>query len=425
MSSASGPPALRAWVGHPPATWRTDWLKWHVSLSAERPTADEIESLPYIANEDIASWTGKLLNPDPKPVKADSRRFHRDDVLFNKLRPYLAKVYHADFDGLSSGELLCLRPSAKVSSRYLFYIVSSKAFVDAVDAETFGSKMPRADWEIVGHQPLPLPPLDIQRRIAAFLDEKTAKINALVTKKQALLDRLAEKRQAIITQAVTKGLNPAAPMKDSGIEWLGEIPAHWEVVPLRRIATTVVTGRTPPTAAGDFFTDGTTPWFTPGDFNGDIVLGSSERRLTEDAFKEGVAIRYPENVILLVGIGATLGKVALATSECSSNQQINAIAVSDEDDPMFLTLFLLAFRDEVRIAASGNTLPILNQEKTKSILIARPPKLEQQKISAHALSACHETEILASLVRTSLELLSEQRSALITAAVTGQIEGLR
>src|SRR5205823_6269957 len=126
--------------------------------------------------------------------EADSRRFHRDDVLFNKLRPYLAKVYHADFDGLSSGELLCLRPSSAVSPRYLFYVVSSKGFVDAVDAETFGSKMPRADWEIVGHQPLPLPPLDIQRRVVAFLDEKAAQIDALIAKKLALLESLAEKR---------------------------------------------------------------------------------------------------------------------------------------------------------------------------------------------------------------------------------------
>ena len=79
------------------------------------------------------------------------------------------------------------------------------------------------------------PPLDTQRRIARFLDEKTARIDGLIEKKRALLDRLAEKRQALITRAVTKGLNPDAPMKPSGIDWLGDIPAHWEVLPLKRI----------------------------------------------------------------------------------------------------------------------------------------------------------------------------------------------
>ena len=82
---------------------------------------------------------------------------------------------------------------------------------------------------------MPLPPLDIQRRIARFLDEKTAQIDGLIEKKRALLDRLAEKRQARITRAVTKGLNPDAPMKPSGIDWLGDIPAHWEVLPLKRV----------------------------------------------------------------------------------------------------------------------------------------------------------------------------------------------
>src|SRR5690606_8479717 len=127
------------------------------------------------------------------------------------------------------GELLCLRPSPSVLPRFLFYVLSSKGFIDAVNAETFGAKMPRADWDIVGHQPLLLPPLDTQKRIARFLDEKTAQIDALIEKKQALLDRLAEKRQTIITQAVTKGLNFAAPMKPSGIDWLGDIPVHWDL----------------------------------------------------------------------------------------------------------------------------------------------------------------------------------------------------
>ncbi|MEA3539706.1 MAG: restriction endonuclease subunit S, partial [Pseudomonadota bacterium] len=205
--------------------------------------------------------------------------------------------------------------------------------------------------------PIPFPPPETQKRIAAFLDEKTAQIDGLIARKQALLARLAEKRQAIITQAVTKGLNPAAPMKDSGIDWLGQIPAHWEVMPLRRMASRVVTGRTPPATAGDFFTDGEVPWFTPGDFKGTLVLDGSEKCLAHDAFSEGHAVLYPPNSVLLVGIGATLGKVGVASMVCSSNQQINAITPLPGNDAVFLAYFLHGFRNEVRVAASGNTLP--------------------------------------------------------------------
>ena len=202
-----------------PKGWQAGWLKWSVKLSTDRPTEDEEGTLPYISNEDIESWTGKLLKDDPQPTESEGRTFQADDVLFNKLRPYLAKVLHARFDGVSSGELLCLRSSEHVHPRFLFHVVSSKAFIDTINAETFGTKMPRADWEIVGHQPLPLPTLAIQKRISRFLDEKTTRIDALSDGKRALLERLAEKRQALITQAVTKGLNPSAPLKDSGIDW--------------------------------------------------------------------------------------------------------------------------------------------------------------------------------------------------------------
>ena len=106
----------------------------------------------------------------------------------------------------------------------------SKGFIDTVNAEAFGTKMPRADWEIIGHQPLPLPPLGTQKWIAQFLDEKTGTDQCTDREKAVnFLDRLAEKRQALITRAVTKGLDPDAPTKPSGIDWLSKIPAHWEV----------------------------------------------------------------------------------------------------------------------------------------------------------------------------------------------------
>ena len=213
-------------------------------------------------------------------------------------------------------------------------------------------------------------------------------------------------------------------MKDSGIDWLGQIPAHWEALPLRRLANRVVTGRTPPAAAGDFFTDGVVPWFTPGDFDG-LFLTDAEKALTDDAFNEGYAVRYAANSILLVGIGATLGKVAVANMSCSSNQQINAITASEDTDPVFLAYSLHGFRAEVRMSASGNKLPILNQDKTKAIIVTRPPHAEQIAIGLFLREQDRKIESVAAKVSASIALLNEQRSTLVTLAVTGQIEGLQ
>ena len=425
MSYFARSDALPEWAVQVPEGWGCKWLKWSVDLSTKRPTEEEQEALPYISNEDIASWTGKLLIEEPQPAEADSRTFQENDVLFNRLRPYLAKVYHATFDGVSSGELLCLRPSHAIEPRFLFYVLVSKGFIDTINAETFGAKMPRADWEIVGHQPLPLPPLETQRQIARFLDEKTAQIDGLIEKKRELLDRLAEKRQALITRAVAKGLNPDAPMKPSGIDWLGDIPSHWEVLPLRRITSRVATGRTPPSTTTDYFTDGNLNWFTPGDFSTGIELLNSARKVTSEAIEDGVCTLFSERTVFLVGIGATLGKVAVSTTLGSANQQINAIRPDRGNDPYFMAYFLHGYRTEVRVTSNGNTLGILNQDGTKSLLMPVPPLSEQREIASELTSHDAREAEMVHQIGGSIRLLQDYRTALITAGVTGQLAELR
>ncbi|WP_349812062.1 restriction endonuclease subunit S [Xanthomonas dyei] len=144
-----------------------------------------------------------------------------------------------------------------------------------------------------------IPELLAQQRIARFLDDKTARIDALIEKKQALQERLAEKRQALITRAVTKGLNPDVPMKPSGVDWLGDIPSHWDLLQLRRVTRKVTTGRTPPSALADYFTDGDVNWFTPGDFGDGIELCDSERKISSTAIDDGVASLYPSGTVFL------------------------------------------------------------------------------------------------------------------------------
>jgi type I restriction enzyme S subunit len=122
-----------------------------------------------------------------------------------------------------------------VDSGFIGWAAKSEPFVSEVVTRSVGVSYPAINASELVRIEIPLPPLDTQRRIARFLDEKTARIDGLIEKKRALLDRLAEKRQALTTRAVTKGLNPDAPMKPSGIDWLGDIPAHWAVMPLKRV----------------------------------------------------------------------------------------------------------------------------------------------------------------------------------------------
>ena len=228
-------------------------LKYVVSLRRSRVDGKE-DDRPYIGLENIESWTGKhlvdsvALNEESSPTAIEraslTNTFEPGDVLFGKLRPYLAKVWVAEFPGRSTTELLVMRP-VEAESRFLRYVCLWREFIDAVDASTFGSKMPRADWDFIGNMPIPVPDWPTQRTIADYLDRETARLDALVAAKERVLGLLAEKRRALITRAITRGLDTHAPLRDSGIPWLGKIPAHWTVGRLRFLTQRIEQGWSP------------------------------------------------------------------------------------------------------------------------------------------------------------------------------------
>ena len=423
---------LPEWAAQVPEGWDSNWLKWSVDLSTKRPTEEEQEVLPYISNEDIASWTGKLLVEEPKPAEADSRMFYENDILFNKLRPYLAKVYHATFDGASSGELLCLRPSHAVEPRFLFYVLVSKGFIDTINAETFGAKMPRADWEIVGHQPLPLPPLDTQRRIARFLDEKTVRIDGLIEKKRALLDRLAEKRQALITRAITKGLNTDAPMKPSGIDWLGDIPAHWEVKRLRFLLNGGTLNGLYKTKE-EFDPEGI-PFVQMGEafrspvFDGgtEDCVSASKREVEKWGILNGDFL-IARRSIVFEGSGKSVLVSGLEEPHLfeSSMIRIRPIHPQEYSDYLFFYFQSHIGRETILSVTKRVTISGIDSQQLKSIHVPVPANSEARAI-ATVCDNCHRgIQSIEREVSASIQKLAEYRSALITAAVTGQLAELR
>jgi len=340
---------------------------------------------------------------------------------FGKLRPYLAKALHADKDGVCSTELLVLKPQPDIHPRFLLYSMLSPDFVDQVDASTFGAKMPRANWEFIGAMKLPTPAYETQRLIADYLDRETARIDALVAEKEKMLALLEEKRAALISRAVTRGLDPDAPLKPSGLDWLRDIPKHWETRTLKKVSSRIDTGTTPSAS----YMDGTLLpeflWFTPGDFENGGELIDSKRKIPREAIEDKEAKGFPANAIMVIGIGATIGKVATSPVEFSANQQINVIYPSEETSSEYLLYVLQGYEKIFRANANSATLPILNQERLGAIHIPYPPMEEQLLIAAKIReNKTAERKILEQLI-SSISLLKERRAALITAAVTGQI----
>lgn len=186
----------------------------------------------YIGMENVESQTGRYVETDSTYTDGTYCIVKKDDVLFGKLRPYLAKALICDFDGFSTNEFLTFSDFSG-DKRFLFYWLLSDGFVKLVDSSTYGTKMPRASWDFIRNTLIPLPELAEQNRIVAYLDRCTAEIDTLLVDLQSQVEMLDRYKRELIAEVVTKGLDKSAALKDSGAGWIGEVPSHWDMTPLR------------------------------------------------------------------------------------------------------------------------------------------------------------------------------------------------
>ena len=222
------------WLGEVPTHWGVKRLKAIVRHVSEKAGGRQ-ESMPYIALEHVESWTGRVTPNYAESADGQLKRFESGDVLFGKLRPYLAKVVRANFRGQCVGEFLVLRATDHISEQFLEHLLRSKPAIDWINSSTFGARMPRADWQFVGSMKVAVPPRTEQTAIARFLDHATGRIDRYIRAKERLIALLEEQKRGIIQDAVTGRIDvrtgkPCPAYKPSGIEWLGDLPEHWQVV---------------------------------------------------------------------------------------------------------------------------------------------------------------------------------------------------
>ena len=417
-------------IGQVVSSFPAKRLKHVVLLRRSRADGSE-DDRPYVGLENIESWTGKLLgNAAVTDENASalvkgaslSNTFESGDVLFGKLRPYLAKAWVAEFPGRSTTEFLVMHP-VEVEPRFLRYVCLWRDFVEAVDASTFGSKMPRADWDFIGNVPVPVPEWSRQRAIADYLDRETARLDALVAAKERVLGLLAEKRRALITRAVTRGLDPRAPLRDSGIPWLGQIPAHWKTPPV--YARFVV-------QLGKMLDEKRIKGahLAPYLRNIDVQWGAiNTADLPEMDFDEDDRRRYALRVDdILVCEGGEMGRCALwdgTHPECYYQKALHRLrSTGGEDEPAFFVLVMRAIVDSGQFAlqSSAATIQHLPAEKLRVVRYPAPPLDEQRAIVAHVALETGKLHALSVATERTIELLKERRAALIATAVTGQID---
>jgi type I restriction enzyme S subunit len=418
-----------AWLDHLPTNWRTLRLKHAAPLRREH--IDTVDSHDYVGLENVEPWTGQLIPSEVALAGSEDESktvgrgyFEPGDVLFGKLRPYLAKAFYARHSGQCSTEFMVLKPGPDLDGRYLLHVVLSEPFVRLVDSTTFGAKMPRANWDAIGSLSVPIPPLTEQQRIAAWLNAETSHLDALVAEKERMLVLLAERRAARVSQAVTRGLDPTIPLRPSGLEWLGDIPAHWKVRRVKHFAT-VTNGSTPSRENPRFWAGGDFPWLNSSVVNSRHVRTPS-RYVTVDALKEcHLPVLAPPAVLMAItGQGKTRGTSAVLEINATINQHVAAIIPAhDSVDPLYLSYQFDTAYTFVRSESEGvgSTRGAITTEYLANFQMALPPRDEQLEILRWIESAESIDVEIEIALRASLSLLIEQRRALVSAAVTGRV----
>jgi len=409
------------WLAKVPTHWNIIRLKYGVSLINDKVENGESDT-PYLGLENVESWTGRIIETNFKPeIEGASNSFRKDDVLFGKLRPYLAKAVHTQYHGICTSELMVLRPQ-NYYARFLFYYMLSRSTVNIIDSSTYGVKMPRANWHFIGNLPVVVPAISEQQAIADFLDRETSRIDELIARKQRLIELLQEQRTALISYAVTKGLNPDAPMKDSGVEWLGELPAHWEVKKLKRLGWFKAGAGFPDNEQG--LQDKDLPFYKVSDMNlegNDILMTTYNNSVSRETAKRLGATVFAKDTIIFpkVGIALLTNKRRILTCDaCIDNNTMGFFVKRGDVKYLYYRLLTLDFG---RLANLG-AVPSMNESQTCNIETNVPPLLEQQAIADYLDKETARIDSLVSRINQAIEKLQEYRSALITAAVTGKLD---
>lgn len=415
-----------AWIGEIPEHWEVKRLK---NVSDFNPPNDQsisnFSEVGYLPMERLKN--GYML---PSVINVYNLTqgltfFKENDIVMAKVTPCFENGNIAiaknliNNCGFGSSELFIFRVRS-INRKYFFYLLQEEKIKEVCKSTMIGTGgLKRISPTFMRNLLLPIPPILEQQSIATYLDQKCGEIDELITLQEEMITKLQSYKQSVITEAVTKGLDKNVPLKDSGIEWIGEIPEHWNICKLKNIFL-LSTGTTPKDFDQTSEEDNLINWYTPSDILDSCNdLFSSQRKLSEKVIYANKISLFPIGTLLYVGIGASAGKVGYANENGYSNQQITGL-IPLNCYSRFYFYYLSALKDKIRDNAFFTTLPIINNAYLGQELIPFPTLSEQQSIANYLDQKCSEIDELISIKQQKIEKLKDYKKSLIFECVTGK-----
>ena len=406
------------WIGEVPSHWEIVPFKYYTNvIMGQSPNGEDIKSegeTPFMQGN---AEFGNIYPSTIYFCEACSKFSRIGDILMSVRAPVgeinlSDKVY-----GIGRG--LCSISAKHCNRQYLWYFL--KKSKNDLNIYANGSTFTAITIQVLKSFKLILPPLPEQQAIASFLDAKTKPIDDIIAKRKKQIELLEEMKSAIISRAVTKGLNPEAKMKDSGIEWIGEIPEGWDVIKTSFLFQLIGSGTTPSKNAPNYAEEGLY-WLQTGDFN-DNYVNDTSKYITDLAVQNCSALTlFPKGCLVIAMYGASIGKLGILNIESYTNQ---ACCVLGREKNILIKFAFYAYkagRKALINESRGGGQPNISQDIISHFKIPVPPINEQCNVIAYLDTETSKIDTRIAKRRKQIELLQEYKQALITAAVTGKID---
>jgi len=408
-----------AWLGQLPSHWGAKRLGQFFDERREKVSDEDYPALSVTMQGIVPQ-----LETAAKTDAGDNRKLVlKNDFVINSRSDRKGSSGVSTYDGSVSLISIVMTPR-NIHPPFVHHLLRSYPFQE--EFYRYGKGIVADLWSTNSSEMrnilIPDVPTSEQANIAEFLDHETAKIDALIEKQQRLIELLKEKRQAVISHAVTKGLNHNAPLKDSGVEWLGEVPAHWAIRKFGYISMVVRGGSPRPAGDPALFNGDYSPWVTVAEItkDDDIYLTETETFLTKKGSEQCRV--FSKGTLLLSNSGATLGVPKILSIDANANDGV----VGFEDLTLnheFAYFYLSTLTDDLRERIKqGSGQPNLNTDIVKAITVPVPPDQEVEAIVESIKKSREQFNALVEKAKRGIELLQERRTALISSAVTGKID---
>lgn len=422
------------WIGDIPYSWNVKRIKYIAQLKGrigwQGLTSDEYTDIgPYlITGVDFfnggINWENCVHITEKRWAEAPEIHIKNGDLLITK-DGTVGKVAIVDNlpekASLNSGVLL-IKPSDEYNKKFLYWVLLSEEFWTWFRLKNAGNStivhLYQNDFAEFSYA---FPNITEQQAIADFLDKECAQIDSIAADLEKQIELLQQYKKSLITETVTKGLDKSVPMKDSGIDWIGKIPDHWQKTRIKFESSIIGSGTTPDSGNSMYYENGEYFWIQSGDLYEKDYIYETEKQLTDLAILECHALNwYIKDFVVVAMYGASVGNVAISKIDSFTNQACCVIKLNEKNDNRYLFYFLKAAKEEMLLKAFGGTQPNISQIIIKNLNYLDVPLLEQEKIADFLDNKCMIIDKLLQSKKDQYDILIKHKKSLIYEYVTGK-----